>query len=513
LDQAPQEKLGCVLRSKWTLEQVLGSGGMATVYRASHRNGARVAIKILHREIAEDEQLRARFLREGYIANRVEHEGVVKVLDDDVDEATGLAFIVMELLVGENVEQRRRRKGGRLAPHEVLSIGYHLADVLSAAHETGVVHRDIKPENVFLTATGVLKVLDFGIARLREISGATASTLHGTWLGTPAYMAPEQARGLSEEVGPWSDIYGLGATLFELASGEPVHVGRTTAEQLIAAAMQPARSLGEAAPDAPEDLIFAVDKALAFEPGARFATMADVRTALQEATLAARHTPPRPSFYDFNVNRDELEATERLSKQLLEQRGLETTELEAMELETMDAVVPTPPEGSPGVTESLLIYSPASSSARRAPQSQVAHVNLLGQAADEILKSGGAVAAEAILSSHLRRLLATTKDRGLPINLLEWATRYALELALGTRRGLWFDYVIELHSSARQAVSLNTVEELFLALRSVDAVSHKLLDKYYMWLRSARGHDSASQVLLERVAALARLAGLKTSDV
>ena len=148
-----RERIGMVLQDKWTVESLLGVGGMAAVYAAKHRNGKRVAVKMLHAEFTHEGEVKQRFLQEGYAANTIQHEGAVSVLDDDV-APDGSAFIVMELLEGETVEQRWERKGQRLPPAEVLAIVEQLLDVLAAAHGKNVVHRDVKPENLFITKAG-----------------------------------------------------------------------------------------------------------------------------------------------------------------------------------------------------------------------------------------------------------------------------------------------------------------------------------------------------------------------
>ena len=227
-------RVGHVLREKWRLDVLLGVGGMAAVYAATHRNGSRVAIKILHSELTINPQVRNRFLREGYVANAVGHEGAVKIIDDDTAE-DGSLFMVTELLDGETLEDRRLRLGGQLSEDDVLSVADQLLEVLAAAHAKGVVHRDIKPENVFLTRAGQVKVLDFGIARLRELSSASTATKSGASMGTPAYMPPEQARALWDEVDARSDLWAVGATMFHLLSGKLVHDGRTANEMLLSA--------------------------------------------------------------------------------------------------------------------------------------------------------------------------------------------------------------------------------------------------------------------------------------
>ena len=153
-------RVGSVIKDKWTLDRLIGVGGMAAVYAATHRNKKRAAIKMLHAELSLDSVMKERFLREGYAANSVGQRGAVEVDDDDVTE-DGCAFIVMELLDGETLDTRWERKDQRLPPQEVLSLMDQLLETLAAAHAKGIVHRDIKPENLFLTRDGVVKVLDF----------------------------------------------------------------------------------------------------------------------------------------------------------------------------------------------------------------------------------------------------------------------------------------------------------------------------------------------------------------
>jgi eukaryotic-like serine/threonine-protein kinase len=168
-------RVGQVLKDKWRLDELLGVGGMASVYAATHRNASRVAVKMLHVELSLDPSIRARFQREGYLANTVGHPGAVRVLDDDVAD-DGSVFLVMELLEGETVLARWIRKGRTLPAEEVVSVTDQLLDVLAAAHARGTVHRDIKPENIFLTRDGLVKVLDFGIARVQELASGSGAT-------------------------------------------------------------------------------------------------------------------------------------------------------------------------------------------------------------------------------------------------------------------------------------------------------------------------------------------------
>ena len=267
--QQAEARVGTLLDGKWTLETFLGYGGSAAVYGASHRNGKRGAVKVLHAHCAADPDLVSRFLREGYLANKIAHPGVVSVLDDD-RAPDGTTYLVMELLEGRSFERHGRGAAPPLTVPEALQVADDLLDVLVAAHATGLVHRDIKPANIFLTSNGQLKVLDFGIARLSEGTheGATQT---GMLMGTPAFMPPEQARGRWQEVDARSDIWAVGVTLSALLTGRRPRTADTPAEELLAAMTHPMPSLRTIMPDAPPELIAIIDRAYAFERADRLA--------------------------------------------------------------------------------------------------------------------------------------------------------------------------------------------------------------------------------------------------
>ncbi|MCS6900791.1 MAG: serine/threonine-protein kinase [Myxococcales bacterium] len=276
-------RVGGVLKEKWHLDALLGVGGMAAVYLATHRNnGKRVAVKMLHSELSVISQIKTRFLREGYASNKVNHPGVVSVLDDDVAE-DGSVYLVMELLEGENLEQRRAAAGGCLDLQEVLWIVDQLLDVLRAAHAVGIVHRDIKPENIFLTRDATLKVLDFGLARVRDPRTSAGLTRTNVLMGTLDFMSPEQARGKWDGVDARSDIWSVGATMFMLLTGHPVHEEATLDGQLKAVATRPPRSLRQLRPDLPTPVIALVDRALAFHPHDRWPDAFSMQEAVREA--------------------------------------------------------------------------------------------------------------------------------------------------------------------------------------------------------------------------------------
>ncbi|HXU82321.1 MAG TPA: protein kinase, partial [Polyangia bacterium] len=265
-----QARVGQVLNGKWRLDQLLGIGGMAAVFAATHRNGNRVAVKMLHPHCVANDAIRSRFQREGYVANMIDHVGAVRVLDDDRSEDGGV-FLVMELLEGETLEERIKRRG-RLPAEEALGIVYHLLETLAVAHGKGVVHRDIKLDNVFITRAGEVKVLDFGIARLAEASWQNSAdrTRTNATMGTPAFMAPEQALGRSSEVDAKTDLWAVGATLFKLLTARNVHEATTINEQLVNAATKPAPPLRSVLPGAAPALAGVVDRALAFAKADRW---------------------------------------------------------------------------------------------------------------------------------------------------------------------------------------------------------------------------------------------------
>jgi serine/threonine protein kinase len=303
-----KQRVGVTLKDKWRLDELVGVGGMAAVYSATHRNGMRVAVKMLHGELSVDAEVRQRFLREGYLANKVDHPGAVAVLDDDTAD-DGAAFLVMELLEGETLAHRFERKARTLLIEEVLLIADKVLDILAAAHDKQLVHRDIKPDNIFLTRAGDVKLLDFGIARLREISPhvsppKTSATRSGSTMGTPAYMAPEQARARWDEVDGRTDLWSVGATMFKLLTGRVVHVADTINEQLLAAMTKPAPPLATLVPTVPIPVLEVVDKALLYARDERWADARAMQRAIRDAYQAITGVSPtsvRLAFDDGEV--------------------------------------------------------------------------------------------------------------------------------------------------------------------------------------------------------------------
>ncbi len=280
-------RLGTVLSEKWRLERLLGVGGMGAVYAAVHLNNLKkVAIKVLHPEFAANADIKRRFQREGYLANKVGHPGVVSVLDDGVAE-DGAPYFVMDLLEGESLRSRAidREEGpgrrGRMPPRELLLIVDKVLDILATAHEAGVVHRDLKPDNIFLTQSGEVKVVDFGVARTLDL--ADEKTRAGLVMGTPEYMPPEQARGRSELIDGRSDLWAVGALLYRLVTGRPTRDAETTNEVLLLAMTEPIPKIASVMPDVDPKLADLIDVALEFDKEKRFADARSMQAALAVA--------------------------------------------------------------------------------------------------------------------------------------------------------------------------------------------------------------------------------------
>ncbi|MBL8613484.1 MAG: serine/threonine protein kinase [Myxococcales bacterium] len=270
---APGQRVG-----RFRVSMRLGEGGMGAVYLAVDETlGREVAVKVMHDDLARDAASVQRFRREALAVARLSHPGVVLVYD--LVEEPGRVAIVMERLRGESLRQRLT-DDGPFAPGEVVAIVRAVLEALAAAHAVSILHRDLKPANVFLTSQGEVKLLDFGVARLAD---ATRLTETGELLGTVRYMAPELLRG--EEASSASDLYAVGVLAYELLTGAAPFAG-TGVELMIRVREGGARPLGEVAPHVPEDLARAIDRALARDPAARFASAEAMLAALPAAARA-----------------------------------------------------------------------------------------------------------------------------------------------------------------------------------------------------------------------------------
>jgi serine/threonine-protein kinase len=292
-------RIGRTLRNKWTLDKLLGVGGMAAVYECTHRNGSKVAIKMLHPNLMFETNFAQRLVQEGYVANKINHPAAVKVYDDDTDETDGSVFLVMELLPGQTLSQYRRTKK-RFNELETLKMLSPVLECLGNAHQHGIIHRDIKPENLFVQPDGQVRVLDFGIARVSDSSNVTA-TRTGMVVGSPAYMSPEQALGKMNSVGPQTDVYAVGATMFALISGTTPHAGESTQEMIVLVATQQARKLSAVFPEVNQRVAEVIDRALLYNIAERypdaFAMLAEVREVIAELE-GGKKPKVLPTFVD-----------------------------------------------------------------------------------------------------------------------------------------------------------------------------------------------------------------------
>ncbi len=290
---AARAKVGTMLEGRWQLDDVIAMGGMAAVFAAKDRDGSLVAVKMLLPQFAAVGSIRKRFTREAYVANTIDHPGVVTILADAKGD-DGSVFLVMELLGGESMETLLRRSGGRLPAPDVLAFADQTLSVLEVAHAKGIIHRDLKPTNLFITPEGQIKILDFGLARL-DSAGATP-TAAGLVLGTTAYMPPEQAMGLPDQIDARSDVFTMGALMFRTLSGRYIREQMKGDDRLMAAMLEPAPTLHSVMPEAPAPLAALVDRALAFSRNDRFATAADMRAGVLAvyATLFSEFEPDSP---------------------------------------------------------------------------------------------------------------------------------------------------------------------------------------------------------------------------
>ena len=280
-----RKRLGTSIRGKWKIDELIGIGGMAAVYAATHRMGRRDALKILHAHVAVSKELRARFEQEAMAVNKLGHAGTAKILDIDTTE-DGRPLLAMELLTGESLAERNQR--GPSNEREVIELMLPVLDVLSAAHRMGIVHRDIKLDNLFACSDGRILVLDFGIARMRE-GGEGIHTRTGAMLGTTSYMSPEQIQGRA--IDGRSDLFAVGACMFRLLSQRRLHEADSDAELLIKMGTTPAPPIASVAPQVSSQLAAIVDKALAFDAVQRFPDADALRDALQQLIGSAQQGP------------------------------------------------------------------------------------------------------------------------------------------------------------------------------------------------------------------------------
>jgi serine/threonine protein kinase len=271
---------------------LIGEGGMGMVYAAEHTRirSLRVAVKCLKRFYAEDETALARFFNEARATMAIRHPGIVEVADVG-RLPDGRPYLVMELLEGETLARRLVR--GRMSVSEAVDLARQVTAALAAAHAAGVVHRDLKPENLFLIArrpgeTQKVKVLDFGVAKLRnDAPEASLQTRTGSIIGTPAYMSPEQCRGISRQTDGRADIYSLGVILYEMLAGRPPFLGEGGGDVMIMHVRDEPPLLSSFVTGVPAWLEAVVLRALAKSPADRFQRAEELEEALADGYQSA----------------------------------------------------------------------------------------------------------------------------------------------------------------------------------------------------------------------------------
>jgi serine/threonine protein kinase len=300
LEADPASIVDTVLDGQYQMEALLGKGGMGAVYRARHiLLGDRVAIKVLPPEVRTNAEWLRRFRREGQAARRFRHPNAVTVYDLRT-AADGTIYMVMEYVEGHTLDHELKVRG-RLTPAEALEILTPIMSVLETAHSMGVVHRDLKPENIMIgnaTENGerVVKLLDLGIAKMREIAGSdnggnTALTMAGQVLGTPYYMSPEQwgeiPRDQNPEIDGRADIYSLGLVFYEMISGRRCFAANTLHELRREHVVTTPKALYQVVPNVPRGFSGAIERATAKDRGDRQATAAQLASELRAGLTSA----------------------------------------------------------------------------------------------------------------------------------------------------------------------------------------------------------------------------------
>jgi serine/threonine-protein kinase len=303
----PADLVGRILKEKYELIRVLAAGAMGVVYEARHVVLQRkFAVKVLSIDTRQQADALPRFKREAELSSSIGHENIVDVIDID---RTGDDewFLVMELLEGTELRDVMHR-AGRLEPEAVVAIARQLGSAIDAAHQRGIVHRDLKPENIFVLdskgapgASPTVKILDFGISKVRNAE--TALTRPGEVIGTPYYMAPEQARG-DRTIDHRADLFALGAVYYEALTGAAPFQGKTPNAVLRSILLDEIPSPRERNPDLPDAVCRVLVRALAKDPDERFQSGSELATALERAVAGhdvdisaagAQGTPARPA--------------------------------------------------------------------------------------------------------------------------------------------------------------------------------------------------------------------------
>ena len=268
--------LGKTLDNRYELVEFIGKGGMALVYRAiDHRTGHSVAVKILRPEFNQDEEFLERFEREATTASRMSHHNIVNLLD--VGQDGEFRYLVMEYVRGRTLKDVIQQKGA-LPPAVAAQIGIRILSALQHAHKNGIIHRDIKPQNILVHSDGLIKVADFGIAR---VAGSNTISHSDSVMGSVYYFSPEQAQG--KDVTFASDLYSVGVVLYEMMTGQPPFDGETPVAIALQHISGKARPMSEINPAVPPAMERVVAKAMEKRPEDRYQSALEMAQDLQRA--------------------------------------------------------------------------------------------------------------------------------------------------------------------------------------------------------------------------------------
>lgn len=361
LEDDPSSIVGTVLDGQYQMEALLGKGGMGAVYRARHiLLGDRVAIKVLPPEVRNNAEWLRRFRREGQAARRFRHPNAVTVYDLRT-AADGTIYMVMEYVEGHTLDAEIRKRG-HLTARESFELLSPIMSVLETAHSMGVVHRDLKPENIMVGKPGsdgapVIKLLDLGIAKMREVAGVdsggnTALTTAGQVLGTPYYMSPEQwgeiPRDENEEIDGRADIYSLGLVFYEMIAGRRCFSGTTLHELRREHVSTTARPLYEVVPDVPRGFSDAIQRATAKDRSDRQSTAgqlaAELKAALETGASGVTWEVPGNVAAWSGSNADTVAMGGSVQT---------NSDVNAPTLIALDSAPTLPPQGPPAATELL----------------------------------------------------------------------------------------------------------------------------------------------------------------
>src|SRR5262249_10316438 len=291
-----------LLDDKYRLDARVGEGGMGFVYRATHvQMENTVAVKVLHSDLASDQVAVERFRREARAAAQIRHPNAVAVTDFGVTRKAGTAYLVMEFLEGGDLRRKIKREK-RLDCAEAIVIMSQTCAALNAAHEKGIIHRDLKPDNIWLLEStnpyAQVKVLDFGIAKLKATAEASNLTQKGMIVGTPYYMSPEHCR--SEELDPRSDIYSLGIILYEMLTGKVPFEGSSPLQVMYKHNTERPKPLSQLSPDIPPQIekvvLRALEKRKEDRQGSALELAAELEEALYESGLNVRPSASKPNL-------------------------------------------------------------------------------------------------------------------------------------------------------------------------------------------------------------------------